>query len=576
MRRMPQRMNIARGSGQLRIAIVGMGATGVAAFVHLVRALARRRIGRGGSEAVTVHCFESSDKLGHGLAYSTQQDCHRLNMRAATMSLFPEHPGDFVEWLSTSNAARAPERSSDDFSCDTSKPWSSAHQQYVPRRKFGEYLNVRLRESVEQARHCGIKVVHHRAPVHALDQLGNKYWVTTPDARTECDTALLCLGYLPRRATEPFEQSAHFIPNPFDTARLDQIPLQARVGILGSSLTAVDAVLTLEGRGFHGKVSCFSRRRGLPKVQGAPTPHVAMSPTALRSCTLNGIRRATSRAGGQLSLSDAFQMLRDDLHGVPGAQELPHHAQRWDGYHALSALQRDVEEARAGRVPWYPILDATGAVAPSLWRALDDASKREFLRDYESLWAMVRHCMPLPTAERLLTLVEAGTLDVRVGLQSVNIREEAVAETAESASATAVTANATPRFELVCSTGRDTTRHGVDYLIDGRGAEFDVSRVQSPLLDSLRQGGLLRPCPHGGVDVDFDTCALVDSRGQRAPGLFFVGPLTKGVHFYTNSFETQRDNAQRAVSALLASREQPLVRPWPAWPSAQAAGGGVR
>jgi uncharacterized NAD(P)/FAD-binding protein YdhS len=547
---MPQRMNIARGSGEFRVAIVGMGATGVAAFVHLMRALSRKvgGVGRRTSNGVTVHCFEATDNLGRGLAYSTREDCHRLNMRARSMSLFPEHPADFVDWLTND------EGGGDDC--------GSMHDEYVPRRRFGAYLSARLWEAEQQARRCGVEVVHHRAPVHALDKLGHTYWLTTPEARIECDAALLCVGYLPRRATEPFEYSAHFLPNPFDTARLDQIPPQSRVGILGSSLTAVDAVLTLERRAFRGEVTCFSRRRGLPKVQGALRLHGAFSlqgapkPPALRSCSWTGITRATQRAGGQLSLDDAFQLLRDDLNDVPGAAELPHEARQWECYHVLPTLRRDVAEARAGRVAWYPALDATGAVAPLLWRALTDAAKHEFLRNYESLWGMVRHCMPLPTAERLLAMVEASTLDVRVGLQSVNTTQART-------------------FELVCSTNRDTSRHAVDYLVDGRGAEFDISRLQSTLLDSLRRGGLLRPCPHGGVDVDFDTCALVDAHGQRALSLFFVGPLTKGVHFYTNSFEIQRDNAQRAVNAMLAGQDQTDMLPAP-WSGTRSVERGVR
>jgi uncharacterized NAD(P)/FAD-binding protein YdhS len=574
---MPQRLNFARGSGEFRVAIVGMGATGVAAFVHLARALARRRIER----SITVHCFESSDTLGRGLAYSTQEDCHRLNMRAATMSLFPEHPEDFVEWLATSDGDAAQGSTQNG---GNTQHGSSRHQHYVPRHRFGEYLSARFAEAALLARRRGVNVVHHRAPVHALNRRGNAYWISTPEGRLECDAALLCLGYLPRRAKNAFEHNPQFIANPFDTARLDQISKDARVGILGSSLTAVDAVLALERRSIGG-ITCFARRRGLPKVQGAPTVHGTSTasthgrsafqeasaalgqggskPVMLRSCTPHGITHAALRAGGQLSLSDAFRLLRDELRDVPGAHELTHEAQNWDGYHVLSTLRRDVEAARAGNVPWYPVLDATGSVAPLLWRALSDASKREFLRDYESLWAMVRHCMPLPTAERLLGLVEAQTLDVRVGLQSV-----------DTAAANTNTASA---FELVCRTNRGTRRDTVDYLIDGRGAEVDITRVDSPLLDSLRGDGLLRACPHGGVDVDFDTCGLVDTYGQHTPGLFFVGPLTKGIHFYTNSFETQRDNAQRAVTAMLESQEPKRVRTAHAqWPQVQAAGGDAR
>lgn len=68
----------------MRIAIVGGGATGVLAALHLSRALPA-----GAAEIVLI---EPAETIGRGLAYATDDPRHLLNVRVANMSAFADQP----------------------------------------------------------------------------------------------------------------------------------------------------------------------------------------------------------------------------------------------------------------------------------------------------------------------------------------------------------------------------------------------------------------------------------------------------------------------------------------------------
>jgi len=67
--------------GDIRVVIIGGGATGVLLACHLLRNPAR---------PVQATIVEKSDTAGLGLAYSTRNPQHLLNVRASNMSAFPD------------------------------------------------------------------------------------------------------------------------------------------------------------------------------------------------------------------------------------------------------------------------------------------------------------------------------------------------------------------------------------------------------------------------------------------------------------------------------------------------------
>ncbi|MGV1013645.1 MAG: FAD/NAD(P)-binding protein, partial [Methyloceanibacter sp.] len=72
------------------VVIVGGGASGVLLACHLLR---------DPNDAVRITLIEKRPVIGRGMAYSTAQPGHLLNVRATNMSAFADDPLHFCRWL---------------------------------------------------------------------------------------------------------------------------------------------------------------------------------------------------------------------------------------------------------------------------------------------------------------------------------------------------------------------------------------------------------------------------------------------------------------------------------------------
>lgn len=238
-----------------RVAIVGGGASGVLATANLLRSA------RGQIEVVLI---ERAAELGRGIAYSTRDPDHLLNVPAAGMSAFAGDPEHFLRWL----RARGDEPG-------VAPPSPCC---FAPRRVYGEYLGGLLNAVAPTA----IRRVNDECTGIEESVGGVRLSVSSGD-HIEADFAILATGHdvggAPVgevEATEPWDQTA-----------IDAIGLNDAVFIAGTGLTMVDVVVSLHRRGHRGPIAAVSRR-GL-----SPSSH---RPGAQRSLT-----RADVPLGGPIS-----------------------------------------------------------------------------------------------------------------------------------------------------------------------------------------------------------------------------------------------------------------------------------
>src|SRR6185369_16330321 len=104
------------------ITIIGGGASGTLLAINLLRAEH--------FETFTVNLIERREKVGVGVAFSTDKDTHLLNVPAGKMGAFPDEIDHFHRWLKGNGY----EYSADDF---------------VPRKIFGQYLRGLLQAAAE-------------------------------------------------------------------------------------------------------------------------------------------------------------------------------------------------------------------------------------------------------------------------------------------------------------------------------------------------------------------------------------------------------------------------------------------
>ena len=281
-----------------RIAVIGAGFSGVMTAIHL---LWRCEPGE------RVYLVERSGRLGPGLAYSTSDRSHLVNVRAENMSAFADEPDHFVRWL---------ERLGPEQRADAAERTIAGT--FARRSVFGAYVQELLREAI--ARQDGADNLYLVADAAvAIRPSDGSFLLETANGRSHrVDAAVLALG----NVIESRDELPGYVANPWSAAATAPLAPDRPVVMLGTGLTMVDVCLSLVEQGFAGPIHAISRRGLLPLGHAPSTRWDGLRLHGRdRGSLLNlfmAVRREVRRAGGQ---SDRLA-LRDRLGTLAGAGPL--------------------------------------------------------------------------------------------------------------------------------------------------------------------------------------------------------------------------------------------------------------
>lgn len=327
---------------EVDVAVVGGGAAGTLLVLQLMRR----------APALRVALIDGRGAFARGVAYSTPDPSHLLNVQAGGMSADPDQPSAFARWLR-----------------DLGHPWGP--DDFAPRRLYGEYLEGLLDEA---QRAQGHRLALIRADVTALRPLERGGAALTLETGTPLQMRAVVLATgnaAPARLRVPddgLQQSAGWLRSPWAWERVAAIPREADVFLLGTGLTAVDVVLTLRRLGHAGRIHALSRHGRLP----LPHAEVRAEPLALAP--------------------------PPDLENAP----------------QLRPLFARVRAAAKGQ-DWRAVVDGLRPLTTPLWQAFSDEDRRRFLRHLRSLWDIHRHRMAPAVARELSTAREEGHLVLHGG-----------------------------------------------------------------------------------------------------------------------------------------------------------------
>ncbi|MGP6462130.1 FAD/NAD(P)-binding protein [Pseudomonas parakoreensis] len=457
------------------ILIIGGGLSGTMLAVQLLRLPGQRRI----------LIIEPRVELGRGEAYSAVELGHTLNGNAARMSVDPDNPDDLTQWLTAHIAAGGwPE------SAEQNVPVSEL---FPPRGLFGVYVQQRLAEArVVGARH-GSSVEHVRAEVVDLQTDADSVQLTLNDGQhLNGAFAVLATGMFPAARTPQKDSSGLNAAalDPWDVAAMRQLDPQSTVLIIGSGLTMVDAVVSLEQAGHRGPIDVFSRHGLLPHVRRQPPAWV--------------------------------DFLAQDP-GIRTPRQLLHE------------LRRHCRDAIAQGIDWQAPLDTVRANIGRLWSQATDVQRRQFVRHVRPWWESHHHRSPPLSA----ALVERLHNEGRLRIQAASFKG------LEPSTQNGVSIRIRPR-------GESETRvvHGAA-LINSSGIEYDWRRVARPLPQQLLARGLVRPGPLAlGITAAVDG-AVLNAEGQVASRLFAMGPPLRGM-WWESTAVTDVALQAKALAARLA------------------------
>ncbi|MBO1074978.1 FAD/NAD(P)-binding protein [Roseomonas marmotae] len=247
-------------------AIIGGGFAGTALALQL-----RAGLPEGGR----ILLFEPAPRPGPGLAYSTPDPGHLLNVPAGGMSLFPDRPAHFAEWL-----GRRP---------DGPPAPPEGGPVFAPRQLYGAYLQEQLAGTE------GIEALPRR--VEAVEPLpGGGFRLRGGGESWRAARVVLAIGGFAARAGSP----PHLAGDPWDPGTLEGIDPDSPVLLVGMGLTMVDMLLSLRRRGHRRKVTAISRHGWLPlpHVTGPlPSPWPVELPEGAGPVSVSRIlRREAARA----------------------------------------------------------------------------------------------------------------------------------------------------------------------------------------------------------------------------------------------------------------------------------------
>lgn len=340
-----------RPAGAARtVVVIGGGFSG---------AVVAHQLARRAPDLFRIVVIEPRERLGSGVAYSTTDPAHRINVPASRMSFVSSDPCHFDRWLKADGVLRSdPEALTPDGRA-------------FPRREvFGRYVAETLEPylltgAIEHRRDRATTVV--RAP------WGGYVVRLASGGEITADDVVLAATHPSPAAPEAFSPVAgdpRLIADTQDAAALDALDPDARVLIVGTGLSMADIVASLERRGHRGPITAVSRRGLLSR--GHP-----------------------SRAADEYGAFDR----------EPSVTALD----------LLQRIRRTVAAAEASGGRWHYVLDAVRNQGRGIWAALPESERRKVARRLRTFWDVHRFRVAPQLEDAIARLRASGQFEVFAG-----------------------------------------------------------------------------------------------------------------------------------------------------------------
>ena len=370
-----------------RIAIIGGGASAVLLLGQLATKIS--------PNPCQIDVYDRTGQFARGIAYSPLRNCHLLNVRTKAMSAYAHAPEHFAEWA---------------------MKYGYTANDFAPRKLYGDYL-----ESVLTAARKVLTVTMIQADVtvchfQAIGEKRSGFLLEYHGTKQAYDYVVLASGNVTPLAPKcAINGLSGYFPNPWN---LDSETLKTarHVALIGSGLTAVDAMLSLQDIGFQGQLTIVSRHGLLPQVHTLGEPWTIAPETVIGKTPL--------------------QLLR--------------------------LVREQVRQAGANNIPWQSVIDALRPVTNPIWQGFTEAQQKQFMRHLYTLWGVHRHRM----APSIASMAEGFKQQGR--LKFTKIRAEEIGCSA-SGTGVLVTLQSGQILEV------DAAINCMGYRYSEKGRTYDVS-----------------------------------------------------------------------------------------------------
>ena len=336
-----------------------------------------------------------------------------------------------------------------------------------------------------------------------MEPVASSGWsIETSSGRSvHADLAILAVGHRP--PNDPLANGwsgprTRFITDPWASLTLSQIGPDEPVLLIGSGLTAVDVILTLNRPDRSAPIVSISRR-GLK-----PTAHLRQQ------------GKAADLAGLVDDWLDPARALTIRL--------------------LLSTVRRHIAAGKQLGVEWQQVIDALRPVTSLLWDRMDGKERSRFLRHLRPFWEIHRHRMAPPVADTIDRLCGEKVLEIDAGALVAAIADPEGVDVTFSRRGTSIRRTVRVSWVVNCT---------------GPGAH-NLHSTHDFLRPLLEAGALCSDELSLGLLTDTSGRAI-DVNGNAHSNLLIAGTLRKATLWESTAVPELRQQAQSVARIALAA-----------------------
>jgi uncharacterized NAD(P)/FAD-binding protein YdhS len=466
------------------IAIVGGGFSGTMTAVHLMQKT---------DQPLNIIIINNRFPLIKGIAYATSYPEHLLNVPVSSISAFGQYSDHFFNWL----------HKHDDFKHIQAETLKNS---FAPRKVYAEYLDTVWATAIE-----------NKSPQVNLQLIEDEVINVIPNSDIfdielqsasiiKADYVVLATGNaIPKNipiADPSFYDSKLYYKNPWDDTCMQNLQSERDILIIGNSLTMIDAVISLQAKGFTRKIYTMS-------------PH------------------------GFAIMPDATVPPYD----LDILSEIPRPYRLYDLVKLFNKHMKRCEQTGQSKVA---VVNSIRHQLQNIWFDFTMEDRRYFIKRVSSIWNAWRHRTPAGMYERISNLINSGKL--------IPITGRLVSLTEKDGYAEARIKDKKANKEISLD---------VERVINCTGSQIDV-QLQGSLLNTLYTEGLIDADPlRISLNADAGTNHVINRNGNISPNMYTLGNNMKGILWETTGVPEIRAQAENVAMRLLEQIKEtnPLSSP---------------
>lgn len=342
------------------IGIIGGGFCGTATFIQLIKQT------KGPLNIVLINKTKPHTK---GIAFNSYNPDHVLNVPAVKMSLFPDEPENFVEWI----------KSKTEYSNFVD---DELNDKFLPRQIYGRYLEELFNETIYNLpENVSINVLEDEA-VDLIPSESSMKVVLKKNKSFNADRVVLALGNFipenPKIKNERFYESKNYFQDPWKIDVIKNLDEINDILIIGTGLTMVDNVISLLQHGYKGKIYALSTKGFFPLSHKKRKPYTE---------------------------------ILDDLKPPYSISKL------------YVTFRKHIKHVLSNGITGEAVVDAVRPKTQEIWLSLSLDDKKRFMNHIRHLWGVARHRLPKEIFDNMQTLMKDGRLEI-LGGRILNIEEK--------------------------------------------------------------------------------------------------------------------------------------------------------